>query len=136
MPSLYSLDQLMELAGLSVACAVAETFPSPAYTRVLVLAGPGNNGGDGLVAARHLVHFGYAPTVCYPKRTDKCVAQARLPRAYGTDEPRPLPARPLYAGLVTQLDSLGVPFVAAAEVLSAPLLGRCVRDADVSSAPA
>lgn len=52
----FSVDQLMELAGLSVACAVADqTTPG----KVLVLAGPGNNGGDGLVAARHLHHFGY-----------------------------------------------------------------------------
>ena len=29
--------------------------------------GPGNNGGDGLVAARHLRHFGYTPKVIYPK---------------------------------------------------------------------
>lgn len=53
----FSVDQLMELAGLSVACAVSAERTAPA--KVLVLAGPGNNGGDGLVAARHLHHFGY-----------------------------------------------------------------------------
>eukprot|EP00922_Rhytidocystis_sp_ex-Travisia-forbesii_P061229 GHVS01090779.1.p1 GENE.GHVS01090779.1~~GHVS01090779.1.p1 ORF type:complete len:178 (-),score=16.91 GHVS01090779.1:273-806(-) len=31
----------------------------------------GNNGGDGLVAARHLKHFGFDPVVLYPKQTDK-----------------------------------------------------------------
>jgi NAD(P)H-hydrate epimerase len=32
---------------------------------------PGNNGGDGLVAARHLVHFGLDATVVYPVRSTK-----------------------------------------------------------------
>jgi hydroxyethylthiazole kinase-like uncharacterized protein yjeF len=32
---------------------------------------PGNNGGDGLVAARHLVHFGLTTTIVYPKRSTK-----------------------------------------------------------------
>lgn len=36
--------------------------------RPLFLIGPGNNGGDGLVAARHLKVFGAQPTLWYPKR--------------------------------------------------------------------
>lgn len=38
------LYQLMELAGLSVACAIAKVYP-PA-SRVLIVCGPGNNGGE------------------------------------------------------------------------------------------
>ena len=45
----FSLDQLMELAGLSVATAAAEEFPLNKFPRVLIVCGPGNNGGDGLV---------------------------------------------------------------------------------------
>jgi len=45
---------LMENAGRAVADAVQETNP----TSVLVLCGPGNNGGDGLCAARHLKQHG------------------------------------------------------------------------------
>lgn len=63
----WSIDQLMELAGLSVACALQRlTQGDPC--RVLIIAGPGNNGGDGLVAARHLKLFGYKPIVYYPKQ--------------------------------------------------------------------
>ncbi|CAN7979797.1 unnamed protein product, partial [Ixodes pacificus] len=56
----YSVDQLMELAGLSVATAVAKSYPRgpmPKGGTVLVCCGPGNNGGDGLVCARHLKLF-------------------------------------------------------------------------------
>ena len=59
----FSVDQLMELAGLSVACAINCEFAPRAFPRVLVIAGPGNNGGDGLVAARHLTHFGHTVQV-------------------------------------------------------------------------
>ena len=55
----FSVDQLMELAGLSVASATYKVMPPSEYPRVMVVAGPGNNGGDALVAARHLKHFGY-----------------------------------------------------------------------------
>lgn len=55
----FSIDQLMELAGLSVASSILAEYPPSKYSKVLIVAGPGNNGGDGLVAARHLYHFGY-----------------------------------------------------------------------------
>ncbi|PCH03926.1 Hypothetical protein PENO1_030320 [Penicillium occitanis (nom. inval.)] len=65
----FSLDQLMELAGVSVSQA----------------------GGDGLVAARHLVHYGYKPSVYYPKEGKNELYQMKR--------------------LKTQLQNLDVPFV-------------------------
>ncbi|XP_074837226.1 NAD(P)H-hydrate epimerase isoform X2 [Carettochelys insculpta] len=57
----FSVDQLMELAGLSCATAIAKAYPPSSFTKsqptVLIVCGPGNNGGDGLVCARHLKMF-------------------------------------------------------------------------------
>jgi len=49
---------LMETAGLRVAEAVRGRLGDARARRIAVLVGPGNNGGDGLVAARHLHDFG------------------------------------------------------------------------------
>ena len=87
----FSIDQLMELAGLSVAAAVRKQYPPSSHPRVLCVCGPGNNGGDGLVAARHLAQFGYTPAVVYPKR----------------------PSRPLFVNLAAQMEMMRIPLLDA-----------------------
>ena len=52
------VTQLMENAGLAVAQEAWLLLGELAERRIVVLAGPGNNGGDGLVAARHLREWG------------------------------------------------------------------------------
>ncbi|MSP42534.1 MAG: NAD(P)H-hydrate dehydratase [Alphaproteobacteria bacterium] len=52
--------ELMERAGLACALAIAGRWPRG---RVCVLCGPGNNGGDGFVAARHLARRGWQVTL-------------------------------------------------------------------------
>ena len=52
------VSQLMENAGLAVAQEAWLLLGEVAERRIVVLAGPGNNGGDGLVAARHLREWG------------------------------------------------------------------------------
>ena len=49
---------LMENAGRAVAEQIKRLVGSVAGKRILVIVGPGNNGGDGLVAARHLADSG------------------------------------------------------------------------------
>ncbi|KAI9470062.1 MAG: YjeF N-terminal domain-like protein [Benjaminiella poitrasii] len=83
----FSIDQLMELAGLSVAQAVQKSFDNSKLPNVLVCVGPGNNGGDGLVAARHLHHFGFKPSVYYPKQPDKELYQRLLTQCKNLEIP-------------------------------------------------
>lgn len=51
-------DVLMERAGAGATEALLRAFPHVRDTAVLILAGRGNNGGDGFVMARHLKKAG------------------------------------------------------------------------------
>ncbi|MBI2864861.1 MAG: NAD(P)H-hydrate dehydratase [Chloroflexi bacterium] len=59
---------LMQLAGLAFAEEVAESLGGAVGRRVLVLVGPGNNGGDGLVAAGWLHDWGAEVTLYLANR--------------------------------------------------------------------
>jgi NAD(P)H-hydrate epimerase len=54
---------LMENAGSAAAWHIISLLEAPAATKVCVIAGTGNNAGDGFVAARHLSSAGVAVNV-------------------------------------------------------------------------
>ena len=68
--------ELMERAGEAVAEAVAAH--QPAGGRVVVVAGPGNNGGDGFVAARLLAGRGYRVRVLLVGEAERIKGDAAL----------------------------------------------------------
>jgi len=70
-------DQLMERAGRFAANLAMRMVP-PQSSRVEVWAGPGNNGGDGFVLARHMAAAGYEVVVVlaatdYEKLSKDCL---------------------------------------------------------------
>lgn len=75
--------RLMERAGWAAAnlarAMLIDGGNHPA--RVLVLAGPGNNGGDGFEAAAHLARWGVDVTVLFAAAADKLPADARAAHA-------------------------------------------------------
>ncbi len=102
-----SLDTLMENAGLAVANAAANFLGGAAGRRAVVLVGPGNNGGDGLVAARHLA-----------KMLAKAECWVLLPRK--SPDPKRAPA-----------EAAGASVMDIAECGGLPALAASVHDADV-----
>lgn len=90
-----SVEQLMERAGAALAEATirfAGTMPA------LVLCGPGNNGGDGYVAARHLAGRGVAVRVA--ALTEPTSTAAKTARSQWTGEVEPLSDQTVGSSLV------------------------------------
>lgn len=85
---------LMENAGRAVADRVAARHP--AGSRIVVVAGPGNNGGDGFVAARLLAERGYRVRVVLLGSRDRlkgdaAIAAARWTGTIAAADSEPLP---------------------------------------------
>ncbi len=111
---------LMENAGRSVALAIAERLPTltPSLQGggrgrgpvVVVVAGKGNNGGDGLVAARHLNNLG-------------AVVQAFILGEQGSLPPAPAANAALLEGVESRLEIEYLPDEASLDKLASALEG-------------
>ena len=79
---------LMDNAGRAVAACARRRWPDA--RRILVLAGPGNNGGDGFVAARVLAEAGLEVVVATLGEREALRGDAAAAAAAWTGETRPL----------------------------------------------
>lgn len=108
----YSFAQMMEQAGKSLAIAVVQHMPVKGR-RILVLVGPGNNGGDGLVAARLLHDSGARVTAYLTNKRDpeqdsvfKQTHASGVTIVYAQDDPQYERLCPLTSQAHIILDSL------------------------------
>ena len=98
---------MMERAGQEVARVAASAEGRCESALVVILVGPGNNGGDGLVAARHLVSGG-------------CQVRVHLARPRATDDPN-----------WERLRGLGVPFVVGTSEEALSVLSGWLSNAEL-----
>jgi ADP-dependent NAD(P)H-hydrate dehydratase / NAD(P)H-hydrate epimerase len=80
---------LMGRAGAAVASEIAMRYPGALRRGALVLAGPGNNGGDGWVVARALATSGVDVRVVAPEgaRSADCIAEREIALPFVTEAP-------------------------------------------------
>jgi NAD(P)H-hydrate epimerase len=120
-------QRLMEHAGAAVAAAVkaiAEATDRWSKGPILILCGPGNNGGDGFVAARHLARAGATVAAVLVSSAGR-PATADAGRNWDRLDREPRVTR-IHAGSVADLRVLARDVEKAAVVVDA-LLGTGVR---------
>lgn len=118
--------RLMELAGRATAELARELAGDNAA--ILVVAGPGNNGGDALVAARHLRQWWFNVTVVFAGRAEKLSDDAAKARqewlAAGGSVLDALPARRDWGLVIDGLFGIGLerdlgnPYLALVEAIN------------------
>jgi len=124
-------DRLMEAAGRAVAEAIGARF---ARQPVAVLCGPGNNGGDGFVAARHLAEAGWPVELFLLGRADALKGDAKLNAGRWKGDVRPLDAHAVDkagfvidalfgAGLARPIDGVAAEVIKAINARSIPCVG-------------
>ncbi|MEK4848508.1 NAD(P)H-hydrate dehydratase [Paenibacillus sp. FSL H7-0756] len=131
-------------AGFSVSGDAALTLAGAGGEHWLVLAGKGNNGGDGLAAARHLREAGIAVTLVYAAAPESLAGEAALQRdaAAAMGIPAVVCGRDALdlaacSGIIDALlgtGSAGAPRGAYAELIAAAnASGRVIVSADIPS---
>ena len=115
---------LMENAGRQIAEAARAMLAGRAKPRVVILAGPGNNGGDGFVVARHLAMAGIRPEVVLLAPREKIVGDADT--NLRVLEPLGFQVRVLAGKVEAMLGELR-PLLAEADLLVDGLLGTGTR---------
>lgn len=113
---------LMENAGRGCAEHILKALPSGGAARVLLLCGPGNNGGDGFVIARHLASAGAAVDVVLAAAPEKSTGDAGVNMRIIEQMRLPV-VRACEPGGLSRVSAL----VAAADVIVDALLGTGSR---------
>ncbi len=100
---------LMERAALAVAASLEELMGTDPGPEVVVLCGPGNNGGDGFAVARILHGRGHAVRAhaVTPRRNAACQEQLELARRFGVPVQEGMPELPPQAWVVEALLGTG-----------------------------
>ena len=127
-----SYAAMMEKAGTALAEAIQESYSGGEDCSVLVLVGPGNNGGDGLVCARHLCDAGYRVRVYLwarggvPAKEGEAGKRGRK----GTPKSKDKPLED-YEGHLGKVLDRGVPTHSAEEDKDGVQLRAWLDDADI-----